>query len=219
MEGILSSIHVPTLRRCGELGLRPLGRESSPLGFRPRRHVELPGRDHMIDQWDWRRHWRRWSGSSSRCRRPSRRCDRVLATVMFTDLVGSTERAARLGDLAWRDPLDQHHAAVRRRAGSHAAGRSTPPATASSPLRRPGSRDSVWRSRCVTASGLGLGVQLGAPRPANASASARACGAWLSIIGARIGASAEPGEILVSSTVRDLVAGSGIGFADAGRRG
>ena len=79
-------------------------------------------------------------------RRPAaQQVDRVLATVLFTDIVGSTVKAAEMGDSAWRELLDRHHATVRAVSGAIAAARSTPPATASS--RRSTGRRGPWSVR------------------------------------------------------------------------
>ena len=143
--------------------------------------------------------------------------EQILATVLFTDIVGSTERAQELGDNEWRLMLERHHATVRDdpgplprtrdRYGWRRVPRVLRRAGAGDPLRRRGARrprlDSGSRSR----SGLHTGeVEVVGDKLAGIAVH----------IGARVAALAGPGEVLVSSTVRDLVAGSGIEFEDRG---
>jgi class 3 adenylate cyclase len=143
--------------------------------------------------------------------------DRVLATVVYTDIVGSTEHAARLGDRRWRDLLATHDAVVRAEV-----------------LR--------FRGRLVKTTGDGVLATFDGPGRAIRCSSAIRDSAWtLGIdlraglhtgeieligddvagiavhIGARVLAQANSGEVLVSSTVKDLVAGSGINFIDRGK--
>jgi class 3 adenylate cyclase len=140
----------------------------------------------------------------------------VLSTVLFTDVVGSTEHAARLGDRRWRDLLQGHDELVRTQ------------------LRR-------WRGREVKTVGDGFLATFDRPGHAVQCADAivksvepigvqvRAglhtgeceligddVGGIAVHIGARVAALAKGGEVVVSSTVRDLVAGSGLGFVDRG---
>jgi len=142
--------------------------------------------------------------------------DRVLATVLFTDLVGSTERAAALGDRRWRDLLEQHHAAVRREL-IRFGGREIDTAgdgffaTFDGPARA---------IRCATAivqavQRLGLDVRAGLHTGEVELIEGKVAGIAVNI-GARVAAAASSGEVLVSSTVRDLVAGSGLDFDERG---
>ena len=142
--------------------------------------------------------------------------DRIVATVLFTDVVGSTELAARMGDRRWRDLLDAHHAVVRRvlerfrgqevdTAGDgffavfDAPARAIRSATAI--------RDEVRNLGIDIRAGLHAGeVEMRADRASGLAVH----------IGARVAALAQPGEVLVSSTMRDLVAGSGFKFVDRG---
>jgi class 3 adenylate cyclase len=142
----------------------------------------------------------------------------VLATVLFTDIVGATERAAELGDHAWRALLEEHHAAVRREiARFHGREVQTigdgflvtfdGPARAIRCAR--GAREAVRR--------LGLEMRAGL-HTGECERMGDDVGGIAVHIGARIAASAQPGEVLVSSTVKDLVAGSGLRFAERGIR-
>ena len=142
--------------------------------------------------------------------------ERVLATVLFTDIVGSTELAERLGDAGWRELLERHHAAVRRElarfrgreldtagdgffAAFDGPARAVRAATAIRDSLRPLEiriRAGVHTGECELSDGKVVGVAVS--------------------VGARIAALAGPGEVLVSSTVKDLVAGSGLRFEDRG---
>jgi class 3 adenylate cyclase len=144
--------------------------------------------------------------------------DSVLTTVLFTDIVGSTERAAGLGDRAWRDLLARHHAAVRRELARF-RGQEVDTAgdgffaTFDGPARA---------IRCAQAiltgvGELGLGLRAGLHTGECELHDGKLAGIAVNI-GSRVAAEAGPGEVLVSSTVRDLVAGSGIEFADLGAR-
>ena len=175
------------------------------------RRVELPGDDHMLITGDWRTPLAEMERFIESVTESEPELDRVLATVMFTDIVGSTDRAAGLGDRAWATLLEQHHAAVRRELDS-------PSRTRDRHRRRRLLRrfDGPARAiRCGAAireavADLGLDVRIGLHSGECERVGAASAGVAVHL-GARIGASAEPGEILVSSTVRDLVAGSGIG--------
>jgi class 3 adenylate cyclase len=142
--------------------------------------------------------------------------DSLLTTILFTDLVGSTERAAALGDSAWRELLAQHHAVVRRAlARFRGEERDTAGdgffATFDGPARA---------IRCAEAivegvRALGLDLRAGIHTGECELHDGKVAGLAVSI-GARIAASAEGGEVLVSQTVKDLVAGSGLEFGDGG---
>jgi class 3 adenylate cyclase len=144
--------------------------------------------------------------------------DRVLTTVLFTDIVGSTEKAVEIGDRAWRELLMSHHDVVRRElmrfrgaeldtAGDGFLARFDGPARA---------------IRCASAitrgvHELGLEVRAGL-HTGECEVMDGTVGGIAVHIGARVAAEAAAGEVLVSSTVRDLVAGSGITFTERGLR-
>jgi class 3 adenylate cyclase len=142
--------------------------------------------------------------------------DRVLATVLFTDIVQSTSKAADLGDRAWKDLLERHHSVVRamlrRYRGSEVdtAGDGFF-ALFDGPAR--GARCALAISEAVKA--LGLQVRAGL-HTGEAQTIDSKVGGMAVIIGARVGALAGPSEVLVSNTVKDLVAGSDLMFEDAG---
>ena len=142
--------------------------------------------------------------------------ERVLATILFTDIVGSTAKAAELGDRAWRDLVSEHHVRVRRQltrfrgveldtAGDGFFARFDGPARAIRCARAVG--DSVRD--------LGLDVRAGVHTGECEVIDGKVGGIAVHI-GARVAAEAHAGEVCVSQTVKDLVAGSGITFSDKG---
>jgi class 3 adenylate cyclase len=142
--------------------------------------------------------------------------DSVLATIMFTDIVGSTERAAELGDRAWRDLLAQHNALVRRELGrfrgkEHDTAGDGFFATFDGPAR------AIRCAQAIVSSvpEIGLEVRTSVHVGECELHEGKVAGIAISIA-ARVAAAAEAGEVLVSSTVRDLVAGSGIEFESRG---
>lgn len=180
------------------------------------RFVELPGEDHLA-----------FTGAEPLLdeiqeflvgSRGTPESERALATILFTDLVDSTARAAELGDRRWRHLLERHDAAVRRQLALH-RGREVKTvgdgflATFDGPARA---------IRCATAlrselGALGLEVRAGI-HTGEVELIGEDVGGIAVNIGARIGAEAVAGEVLVSSTVRELVVGSGLEFADRGVR-
>jgi class 3 adenylate cyclase len=143
--------------------------------------------------------------------------ERVLATVLFTDIVGSTELAARLGDAEWRALLARHHAVVRiELARFNGVELDTAGdgffATFDGPAR---AISSALAIRDAVAS-IGLEIRAGLHTGECEVHDGKVTGIAVAI-GARIAALAEGGEVLVSSTVRDLVAGSGIRFGERGQ--
>jgi class 3 adenylate cyclase len=142
--------------------------------------------------------------------------ERMLATVLFTDIVGSTTKAVELGDRAWRELLQRHHTLIRRElvrfrgaeldvAGDGFFARFDGPARA-------------VRCACAIMENmreLGLEIRAGLHTGECEIMDGKVGGIAVHI-GARVAKEARPGEILVSSTVKDLVAGSGLEFIDRG---
>jgi class 3 adenylate cyclase len=148
--------------------------------------------------------------------RKSREPDRVLATVLFTDIVGSTEKASELGDRRWRELLEAHDASVRRHVETH-GGRVVKNlgdgylATFDGPAR------AIRCARALADDAASLGIELRAGvHTGECETMGDDVGGMAVHIGARVAANAGAGEVLVSSAVRDLVVGSGIEFADRG---
>jgi class 3 adenylate cyclase len=148
--------------------------------------------------------------------RHEREPDRALATVLFTDIVGSTERATALGDRRWRDLLEQHDRLVRHELGRH-RGREVKTtgdgvlATFDGPARG----INCARAICAQVRPLGIEVRAGL-HTGECELRNGDVGGIAVHIGARVAGMAGPGEVLVSGTVKDLVVGSGLAFTDRG---
>jgi class 3 adenylate cyclase len=178
--------------------------------------VELPGADHFfhagdIDAFlDPVEEFLTGSGESADD-------DRVLATVMFTDIVGATEYVDRVGDRAWRELLERHHAIVRKELNRY-RGREIDTAgdgffaTFEGPAR--GVRCALAIRDAVKS--LGVEIRAGVHTGECEVVSDKVSGIAVHI-GARVMSRARPSEVLVSRTVKDLVAGSGLDLVDSGR--
>ncbi len=142
--------------------------------------------------------------------------ERVLATILFTDIVGSTERAATLGDTAWRQLLERHHAVVRRELARY-QGRELDTAGDGFFAAFDGPARAVLAASAIRDSlrPLELEIRAGLHTGECEVSDGKVAGIAVSI-GARIASLATPGEILVSSTVKDLVAGSDLHFEPRG---
>jgi DNA-binding NarL/FixJ family response regulator len=143
--------------------------------------------------------------------------DRILATVMFSDIVASTKRAAQVGDRRWREMLDRHDNLVRELLAAHGGQEINTTGDGFLALF-----DAPTRAiRCAVAirdqlRALGIEVRIGL-HSGEVELRGDDVGGIAVHIGARVTASAAAGDVVVSSTVRDLVAGSGMGFLDRGR--
>jgi class 3 adenylate cyclase/pimeloyl-ACP methyl ester carboxylesterase len=142
--------------------------------------------------------------------------DRILATVLFTDIVDSTVRAAELGDRAWRQLLQKHHETVRSQLGRFRGKEMDTAgdgffATFDGPARAIGCAFAIREGIRELDLDVRAGLHSGECELVDGKA-----GGIAVHIGARVASLAEPGEVLVSSTVKDLVAGSGIEFEDRG---
>jgi class 3 adenylate cyclase len=140
----------------------------------------------------------------------------VLATVMFTDIVGSTDHAARIGDRAWRDLLARHHAIVRRELSRYRGHeRDTAGdgffATFDGPARAIGAAQAIINGIRTLDLEARIGIHVGECELHDDKIAGLAVN-----IGSRVASNAGASEVLVSQTVRDLVAGSGIRFGDRG---
>ncbi|MDX6509739.1 MAG: hypothetical protein QOG81_1491 [Gaiellaceae bacterium] len=151
----------------------------------------------------------------SRLTRPAG-SERLLATILFTDIVGSTELAGRIGDSAWRDLLQRHHAIVRRELARF-QGRELDTAGDGFFASFDGPARAVQAASAIRDALLPLEIQIrsGLHTGECEVSDGKIAGIAVSI-GARIASLAAPGEVLVSSTVKDLVAGSGLRFEDRG---
>jgi class 3 adenylate cyclase len=219
VRDVLPTITVPTLviHRTGDRDVK-IEEARYIAGRIPRaRLVELSGEDHLAYVGDQDAVLDEIEEFLTGVRRGPEP-DRVLATVLFTDIVGSTERAAELGDRRWRDLLDQHHATIRR-ALSRFRGREVDTAGDGFLATFDGPARAVRCARSIIEEIRGLGVEIRAGLHTGECEVAGEGIRGIAVhIGARVAGVAAPGEVLVSSTVKDLVAGSGIRFEDRGER-
>ena len=214
---VLPAIGVPTLvlHRTGDR-LTPVDQARHMAEhIRCAKLVELPGEDHTP-----------WVGDTDALLdeieefltgiRHGPEPDRILATVLFTDIVGSTKRAVELGDRDWRELLQQHHAIVRRQLARfrghevNIAGDGFLPT-----FDGPGRAIRCAVSICREVRSLGIDVRAGLHSGECQVEDNKVEGIAVHI-GSRVAGAAKPGEVLVSSTVKDLVVGSGIAFEDRG---
>jgi class 3 adenylate cyclase len=217
VRDVLPTVRVPTLVMHREGDRDAVVDEGRYIAARipGARFVELHGKDHLP-----------WIGDQDEALdeieefltgvRPIPQPDRVLATVLFTDIVRSTEMAAALGDERWRDLLARHHAAVRTELARF-RGREIDNAGDGFLASFDGPARAV---RCASAiisalRDLGIEVRAGVHTGECEVMEGKLTGLAVHI-GARVAALAVPGAVLVSSTVRDLVAGSGLAFVDRG---
>jgi pimeloyl-ACP methyl ester carboxylesterase len=217
VRGVLGTIGVPVLvlHRGGDR-MVPL-RQAHYLAERipDARLVELGGEDHLVFVGDRSALLDEVEEFLVGSRR-AHGVDRVLATVLFTDIVGSTETASRLGDRRWRDLLERHDATVRRELAVH-RGREVKTmgdgflATFDGParaIRCAGSiRDDLEQIGVMVRAGIHTG---------EVETIGSDVGGMAVNIGARVGELAGAGEVLVSNTVKELVVGSGIEFRERG---
>jgi class 3 adenylate cyclase len=146
----------------------------------------------------------------------TREPDRVLATVLFTDIVGSTERMTELGDSGWRQLLERHHAAVRSQL-ARARGREIDTAGDGFFASFDGPARAVRCAKAIVEGVRELGIEVRSGlHTGECELVDGKIGGIAVHTGARVAAHAGPGEVLVSQTVKDLVAGSGLEFEDRG---
>ncbi|HKP89327.1 MAG TPA: adenylate/guanylate cyclase domain-containing protein [Thermoleophilaceae bacterium] len=214
---ILRAVNVPTLilHRTGEHVAAVEGARYMAEHIPGARLVELEGTDHLPMFGDSDAIVDEMEEFLTGERRP-RPADRVLSTVLFTDIVGSTERAAELGDSRWRELLARHDELVRRQL-TRFDGREVKHtgdgflATFDGPAR--GVRCARDIAEAVRQAGLEIRAGL---HTGECELRAADIGGMAVHIAARVMALAQPGEVLASSTVKDLVVGSGLQFADRG---
>ena len=214
---IVPTIHVPTLvihaaedAVCNVEQGRYLARTIPEA-----RYVEMPGGDHLP--------WFQPEPTLAEIRefltgsREAEEPDRVLATVLFTDIVGSTERATALGDSRWRDLLESHNSAVRAELARY-RGREIDTAGDGFLVVFDGPARAIRAAQAIVAAvrRLGLEIRTGVHTGEVEQLRSGDIRGIAVHIGARVMAAAGAGEIMVSSAVRDLVAGSGLEFVDRG---
>ena len=215
---VLGSLHVPTLvlHRTGDQITRVAAARYMAEHIPDAQLVELPGDDHV--------HWvgdtEKLLGSMEEfltgSRRKEEEPDRVLATVLFTDIVDSTARAVEMGDRRWRDLLGDHHSLVRK-ALTQNRGREVDTAGDGFFATFDGPARAIRCAREIVASVRSLGIEVRAGLHTGECELHENGVAGIAVhIGSRVVGLAGGGEVLVSSTVKDLVAGSGIEFAARG---
>ena len=214
---ILPTIQVPTLvlHRTGDRDVNIAEGRYIAAKIPGARFVELPGDDHWLSAGDVDAivdEIEEFVTGTRTVAAP----DRVLATVLFTDIVGSTARATELGDRRWHELLEQHHAVVRSEL-ARARGREVDTAGDGFFAAFDGPARAVRCARAIVdgVRGLGLDVRSGLHTGECELVEGKVAGIAVHT-GARVAAQAGPGEVLVSSTVKDLVAGSGLEFEDRG---
>jgi class 3 adenylate cyclase len=215
---VLTTLSVPTLvlHRTGDpIEAVEAGRDFART-VPGARFVELPGDDWFVWAGDQQRVLREVEAFLRELRDEEAELDRMLATVLFTDIVASTERNKTLGDRPWKQLREQHDATVRAMFARYRG------------LEQDNAGDGFFATfdgparavRCAqaiieTVSALGLEIRAGIHTGEVAATSGKVSGIAVNI-GARIAALAEPSDVLVSQTVKDLVAGSGIAFEERG---
>ena len=198
---VLPTVHVPTLvlQHTDDVMIAPEWGKDVSDHISGAKYIELPGRNmyHLVEP-EWRASFQEIAQFLTG-QQPDVADDRILATVLFTDIVDSTRRAAEIGDRDWHALLDAHDAVVRSQLGR-------------------------FRGREVNTSGDGFLAMFDGPQRAiRCAMSIRDAVQALGIevraglhIGARVSALAGPNDVLVSSTLRDLVIGSGLEFEERG---
>jgi class 3 adenylate cyclase len=215
---ILPTIRVPTLviHRTEDVTINVEGGRYLAEHIPGARYIELPGKDHIPFVGDNAMEIADAIEEFLTGSRAPVPVDRVLATVLFTDIVGSTEKAAALGDSRWHNLLDKHHTTIRSnlaRFRGHEVKTTGDGilATFDGPARG-------VRCACAVAEEirpLGIDVRAGL-HTGECEIMGDDVGGIAVHIGARVASLAGAGEVLVSRTVKDLVAGSGLRFADRG---
>jgi pimeloyl-ACP methyl ester carboxylesterase/class 3 adenylate cyclase len=217
----LPTIRVPTLvvHQTGDEWVRPEHGHFLAENIVAARFLELPGEGHILHAdnvglfLDEVRSFLAdaWGGGWS-----EPEPDRVLATVLFTDIVGSTAKAAELGDRGWKELLEQHHAAIRREL-SRFRGNEIDTAGDGFFASFDGPARAIRCACAITESVQRFGLELRAGLHTGECELIDGKVAGIAVnIGARVASQAAPGEVLVSQTVKDLVAGSGLAFEDRG---
>lgn len=217
LRAVLPTLRVPTLvlHRAGDHHIRVGHGRYLGAHITAAKYVELPGEDHVFHVGESDLMLNGLQAFLTGVNEVPEE-DRVLATVLFADMVGSTELVAQIGDRRWRDLLDGYYRLARQELGRF-RGREIDTAgdgffaTFDGPAR-------AIRCACAlhgAVKGLGITIRAGLHTGECELVGDDVRGIAVHI-GARVVARAEPGEVLVSSTVKDLVAGSGIRFIDRG---
>ncbi|MGZ5298987.1 MAG: alpha/beta fold hydrolase [Actinomycetota bacterium] len=218
VRSALPAIHVPTLVLARDDDLDYAVEETRWLAdqIRGARFVSFPGNEHLFvmgRQDDLLDEIERFVAE---VHGDEADLDRVLATVMFTDIVGSTEKAAELEDKGWRDLVERHHGVVRAMLGRF-RGKEVDTAGDGFFATFDGPARGVRCAQAITEAVKDLGIEVRAGvHTGEVETIAGKVGGIAVNVGARIASLAAPSEVLVSHTVQGLVSGSGLTFEDAG---
>lgn len=214
---VAAAVPVPTLvlHRRGDLAVPVECGRYLASAIPGASYVELEGSDHAYQTGDVEQileATQRFLTGSSHVAEPNR----VLTTILFTDIVDSTRRAARMGDAAWRDLVERHEAAVKTHV-ERAGGQVVKFLGDGSLCTFPGPARAIRCAQLLIeqSEALGLAIRSGVHTGECERLATEVRGMAVHIA-ARVAAAAGPGEILVSSTVKDLVIGSGLVFRDMG---
>ena len=219
---LLPSIKVPTLiiHRVGDRNCDVRNGRYAAEHIPDSTYVEPPGDDHLPwvgDSEAIAREIERfltgvWEGGGWEERVP----ERVLTTVLFTDIVGSTSKSAELGDSRWRALIEKHHAVVRKHLARF-RGRELDTAGDGFFASFDGPARAIRCASALTVAVRELGLEIRAGLHTGECEMVDGKVGGIAVhIGARVAGEAGPGEVLVSGTVKDLVAGSGLQFEDRG---
>jgi pimeloyl-ACP methyl ester carboxylesterase len=223
VRAVLPAIRTPTLvlNRAGDHISNVGGSRYLAEHIPGARHIELDGADHAPAAGDAEpvlAEMQSFLEDAWQQRNELDEHDTVLATILFTDIVGSTQKITELGNRAWTDVLKQHHAAVRRQLSRY---RGVEMDTAGdgffATFDGPARAIRCAREIVESVRPLGIEVRAGLHTGECELNEGKVSGIAVSV-GARVAAEARASEILVSGTVRDLVAGSGLTFAERGTR-
>lgn len=218
ISSVLPSIRVPTLliHRTGDVRIHVEASREMAVAIPNARLLELPGSDHFAwldDTGTVLAEIRKFFGATLAIAEP----DRVLATVLFTDIVDSTRRSVKLGDSEWRSLLDAHYSLARNELHRF-RGQEVKTlgdgilATFDGPARAVRCAQAIARS----VEPLGIAVRAGLHTGEVEIVNQNDVSGLAVNIAARVSQLASAGEVLVSRTVKDLVAGAGISFTDLG---
>jgi pimeloyl-ACP methyl ester carboxylesterase/class 3 adenylate cyclase len=217
VRDVLPAIHVPTLVIQREDDAIVLKRQARYVAdqIQGATYVELPGQDHLpfvgdadaiVDEVE----------QFVTGRRPIPEADKVLATVLFTDIVDSTRRQAELGDRGWKKLIERHHSTVRDLLTRY-RGEEQDTAGDGFYVRFDGPARAIRCAQKIVETIRALGIEVRAGLHTGECEIVDGKCSGLSVtIGARVMANAGPSEVLVSRTVKDLTVGSGLNFQDAG---
>jgi class 3 adenylate cyclase len=217
VRAVLPTVHVPTLvlQHTDDPFVLPEWGKGVADNISGAKYVELPGRNllHFVEPW---RPSFQEIAEFLTGRQAEVADDRVLATVLFTDIVDSTRRAAEIGDRDWHALLDAHDAVVRAQL-SRFRGREVSTSGDSFLAMFDGPQRAIRCAMAIRDAVQSLGIEVRAGlHTGECELRGEDIGGIAVHIGARVSALAGPNDVLVSSTLRDLVIGSGLEFEDRG---